>query len=146
MSENAIVNVFEDGGLIADLTSSSNSYCSFKGDTPEKKAQLFEAMTNPDKRLRDCVGETILVTDIYCEVVNCTNEETGEVTQAPRIVLIDKDGVSYTCVSLGILSALKRLMSIYGKPTWGDGIPLKVTLVNRGTKSMLSFKIDVKKK
>lgn len=145
MSENMeLVNITTDDGehLIANLTSKTTAFCSFKANTTEEKAKLFEIMNNPEKRLADCINMTIFVKDLYCEVVNCTNSETGEVTQQPRIVVIDKANFGYQCVSIGIFSAFKKLISIFGQPTWNDPIPLKVKQITKNTRKMLTLDYD----
>lgn len=147
MAENMeLVNITTDDGehLIANLTSKTAAFCSFKANTTEEKAKLFEIMNNPEKRLADCINMTIYVKDLYCEVVNCTNSETGEVTQQPRIVAIDKDNIGYQCVSIGIFSAFKKLISIFGEPTWNEPIPLKVKQITKNTRKMLTLDYDFK--
>ena len=129
--------------MVADLTSAQTTYCSMQPKTFEDRAKLFKAMNNPDKRIGDCINMTIDVVDVYAEVVSCTNTETGEVTQCPRIVLIDKDGVSYQAVSVGVFSALKKLFSVFGEPSaWAQPLPVAVKQVTRGERKMLTF--DVK--
>lgn len=119
-------------------------YCSFDATTPEEKAQLFEIMNNPAERLADNINKTIHVKDVYCEIVDCVNEETGEVTKAPRVVLIDKDNVGYQAVSTGIFSAVKKLFMIYGQPTWEKPIPIEIKQIKKGKKSLLTFNIKTK--
>ena len=116
-------------------------YCSFEATTPEEKAQLFEIMNNPAERLADNINKTIYVKDVYCEIVDCVNEETGEVSKAPRVVLIDKDNVGYQAVSTGIFSAVKKLFMIYGTPTWEKPIPIEIKQIKKGKKSLLTFNI-----
>lgn len=116
-------------------------YCSFNATTPEEKAQLFEIMNNPAERLADNINKTIYVKDVYCEIVDCVNEETGEVTKAPRVVLIDKNNVGYQAVSTGIFSAVKKLFMIYGQPTWEKPIPIEIKQIKKGKKSLLTFNI-----
>lgn len=137
------VSVYGENGehFIADLTSATSSYCSMKAETADEQATLFNAMNNPDERLADHINETIKAKDLFCEVVDCVNTETGEVRACPRIVIIDDKGKSYACVSLGIYSAFKKLMSIYGEPTWETPIPLKVIQVTKGARKMLSLKL-----
>lgn len=119
-------------------------YCSFNATTPEERAQLFEIMNNPAERLADNINKTIYVKDVYCEIVDCVNEETGEVTKAPRVVLIDKDNVGYQAVSTGIFSAVKKLFMIYGQPTWEKPIPIEIKQIKKGKKSLLTFNIKTK--
>ena len=112
---NEIMNINEnenlmmtDNGFIADLTSAKTQFCSITPKTNDEKATLFKAMNNPDFRLSDMINKVIKVKDVYVEVVDCHNDETGEVTQCPRIVFIDDKGVGYQCVSIGVFSALKN--------------------------------------
>lgn len=135
----------DDDKFIADLTTRKTSYCSMAAETAEDKAKLFAAMNNPEKRLGDCINQTIYAKDLYCEVVDCMNRETGEVNSAPRIVIIDKDGIGYQAVSLGVYGAIKKLISVFGAPTWETPIPLTVKQITRGTNKMLTFDVGFKK-
>lgn len=132
----------ENKGFIADLTSAKTTFCSLSADTREEKANLFKAMNNPEKRLGDCINMVIMAKDIYCEVVDCLNQQTGEVTQCPRIVIIDDKGIGYQAVSIGIYSALKKIIQVFGAPTWNEPIPLEIKQITKGDRKLLTF--DVK--
>lgn len=103
----AIERMDDNSNFIVDLTSRTTQYCSMLAQTADEKAILFNAMNNPAFRLGDCINQTINVKDVFVEVVNCTNEKTGEVQHCPRIVLIDDKKQGYQCVSIGVFSALK---------------------------------------
>ena len=118
-------------------------YTSFRGESAAEKAQLFKIMNTPKYKVSDCINKTILLKDLYVEMVSCKNEQTGEVSVAPRIVLIDKDNEGYQCVSTGILSALKKLMQIYGEPTWDEPLPIKIIQLKKGARSILTFELAV---
>lgn len=137
--QNTAMYADEGFNLEVDMTTAKTQYCSMKVETPEARTQLFNAMNNPDKRLADCINETIAVKDIYVEVVTCTNQETGEQTPAPRIVLIDDKGVAYQCVSIGIYSAVKKLIQVFGEPTWATPVKVKVVQITKGTRKMLTL-------
>lgn len=139
----ATVNQFQDEGfnLIADMTTAKTQFTSMMAETAEEKANLFNAMNNPDKRLADCINMQISAKDLYVEVVNCTNEETGEVTACPRIVIIDDKGVSYQAVSVGIYSALKKVIQVYGAPTWLTPVKLEVKQITKGSRKMLTLNV-----
>ena len=129
-----------DEKMIMDLTAErKTSLCSLKAKTPEEKIQLFNIMNNPEKRIADCINIPIEVTDIFVEVVTCVNQETGEVKECPRIVLIDKNGVGYTSVSFGIFSALKKVMQVFGNPTWKIPVKLVPTQLTKGTNKILTL-------
>lgn len=141
--ENQIViaNQSKEEQMIAELSESKLSYCSLQAETAGEKMILFNAMNNPEERLADHINEVINVKDVFCEIVDCVNEETGEVKQAPRIVLIDEVGTGYACVSLGIFSAIKKLMQVFGNPTWETPLPLKVVQVTKGARKMLTIQV-----
>lgn len=138
-----VANKFSDMGfdISVDMTSRQLSFSSLKAETDDEKASLFNAINNPEKRLSDCINMKIRAKDLFIEVVNCTNEETGEVTACPRIVIIDDKGVSYQAVSLGIYSALKKVIQIFGAPTWDKPIVLEVKQVTKGQRKMLTLNI-----
>ena len=118
------------------------SFTSLRNETNEEKQIMYKAMSNPDKRLGDCINQVIYAKDLFMEMVDMTNEETGEVTTCPRIVIVDKDGASYQSVSFGIYNALKRVIQVFGTPTWNEPIPLKVIQVTRKEKKMLSLDVQ----
>lgn len=141
MDEKNVVIYDENEKMIAELSNKREvQYCSIKPQTEEDEILLFNAMNNPKYRLKDFINKTIEVKDVFCEMVNCVNKETGEVNSAPRIVLIDPKGVGYQCVSLGIFSAIKKIFSIKGDPsTWKKPIKIEVQQITKGVNSMLTI-------
>lgn len=126
-NSNAVVVVNNTRELSVDLSDTHKSnYSSIKGGTREDKAKLYKAKSSPDKKLSDCINQKLMIKDVYMEVVNIADDETGEVRECPRIVLIDQDGVSYSSVSFGIYNSLKSLVGVFGEPTWEDPIPVIV--------------------
>lgn len=132
-----IMNVAQE--LSADCTS---MYCSIQGGTPEAKVAVFNASNNPDHKIGDYINKVIVVRDVLAEQIEMTNEETGELEPAIRVVFIDVDGKSYQAVSSGIFNALKRAIRIFGAPTWEDGLPLLIKQVPTKNGSMLTFDIQ----
>lgn len=126
-----------ESSLIVD----NDSFCSFTAETPEDKAKLFRIMNSPEKRLSDCINETIVVKDVYCEKVQVVNKETGVVSSCPRVVLVDKDGIGYQSVSFGVFGSLKKLFQVYGVPTWEPGIPVKVKQISRDKNKILTLTV-----
>ena len=146
--ENAVVvranqNMFADDGfnIALDMTTAKTQFCSMTAETDKDKASLFNAMNNPDERIADCINKVIYAKDLYVEVVNCTNEETGEITTCPRIVIIDKDNKSYQAVSIGIYSALKKVIQVFGAPTWTTPVALEVKQITKGNRKMLTLNV-----
>lgn len=95
--------------------------------TIETKVKIFNAINTPINHLSDFIGETIEVVDVIAHPVELVDETTGELVQAVRTILIDKDGVSYDAVSQGVASALGKIFQLIGKPPWTE-IPLKMKI------------------
>ena len=127
-SENTTPAVMEDNNnFIHDLTAPAEAcYCSVTANTPAEKIALYNATNAPTDRLKSMINKPIKVKDVFVEVVTCINKDTGEVKKCPRTVLIDDKGKSYTAVSLGVFSALRKIFSIFGEPTEWDK-PLTIT-------------------
>lgn len=121
----------------------SQAYSSMRSGTVKEKAALYNAMSNPDHKVGDYINKTLVIKDIYVESIELTDEETGEVQIAPRIVLIDKDGVTYQAVSKGVFNALSRLIQTFGEPTWEEGLPCIVRQISLGRNQMLTLEVDV---
>lgn len=137
----AQVTMDEDEKFIMDLTSVRKvQFCSMTPKNEDEEIVLYNAMNAPEKRVGDCINMIIEVKHIYCEVVTCVNRESGEESVCPRIVLIDKDGVGYQAVSMGLYSAVKKLMTIKGNPAnWKKPVKLKVTQVTKGDRKLLTL-------
>ena len=123
------------------MSTAKTQFTSMVATTNEEKAKLYNAMNNPDERISDNINKQIKAKDLYVEVVNCTNTETGEVTACPRIVIIDDKGKSYQAVSIGIYSALKKIIQVYGAPTWETPINLEVKQITKGDRKMLTLNV-----
>lgn len=136
----ALSNVDVKGALSSE---NKSFYSSLKANTPLERAKLFNAISNPAHQTSEQIGETILVTDVIIEVIDITDELTGETKQAPRVVLIDKGGETYQSVSVGIFNSITRLAQIMGQPTWPEGLPLKVKQIQKdATRRVITLEID----
>ena len=142
---NAVQNRFADEGfnIEIDLSTAKTQYCSVTATTDAEKAKVYNAMNNPDERIADNINKVIMAKDLYIEVVDCTNTESGEVTSCPRIVIIDDKGKSFQAVSLGIYSALRKVIQIFGAPTWEKSIPLEVKQITKGERKMLTLNVKM---
>lgn len=87
--------------------------------TRKSKVAIFNAINSADKNIADCIGDTVEIVDVIAHPVQLLDEQTGEVVNALRTILVDKDGVSYVGVSQGVTSALAKIFSIIGSPEGG---------------------------
>ena len=101
------------------------TYCSKQVKKEEEKKELFNALETCDALLNDCVGQEIAIKDVYCEEREIVND-SGEVVKKYRTILFDVNGQTYATGSYGIFNIIRKLMTIYGMPTWEEGIKVKV--------------------
>lgn len=135
----------ENENFIMDLTAPRTvAYSSIdltKASEADKK-NYFNAINSSDKRLGDEINNVIELKNVYVEIVELHDDKTGEMTKAPRIVLIDSKGDGYTCVSTGIFSSLKKIFQVFGIPeTWKSPIKLKVKQITKGEKKILTLAV-----
>lgn len=119
----------------------TQAFCSIDAVDRETKAIVFNAANNPDHKVKDFVNKTIDVKDIYAEIIEIVNEETGEITKVPRIVLIDDTGLAYECVSVGMYAAIRKIVAIYGAPTWEPPLTVTVRQKSVGKGSMFTLQM-----
>lgn len=120
------------------------SFCSFHPENAEDKAKLYRAMTNPDKKVSDCINHAFDLADVYMEMVEMVQDETGEVRKVPRVVLFAADGVTYAATSQGIYNAIQRLSMVYGAPSWRDApIPVIIRQIQMAQKRFYTLDVNV---
>lgn len=119
--------------IISELKNQNSAISWIDTSDTAGKALLFKVANNPDFRISDCIGQKIEMVNAFIEQVQMVNDETGEVNNGVRTVLIDKDGKGYQSVSTGIFNALKKLFAIYGTPdNWKEPVPVTFTCITRG--------------
>lgn len=126
--------------VAADLTSQSSFYCSFKPESSEDKAKLYNMMNDVDERLGDNVNNILEIKDVFVEPVQLTRED-GTVAVCPRVVLMDVTGKTYGCVSMGVYNALKKLIAVYGEPTWAEGLKVIPKQIQKDKRRMLTISV-----
>lgn len=113
------------------MLSSNNQkiYSSIKASSVEEKKKLYNALEKCDALLNDIVGTEINIKDFYVEerIVTEDDEDGNEKSVVKyRTILFDTDGKSYATGSYGVYNALRRIVMVYGTPTWTEGVLVKV--------------------
>lgn len=109
--------------------------------TPEGEDKLLALMSDPDKRLKAAVNQTITIQDVYCEVVELESRtKPGETEPAPRIVILAADGTSYGCTSFGVYQMLRRMVRIKKERFRGTKVQIVTADTQKGN-SVLTLKI-----
>lgn len=125
----------EQFNISADINESMASmFCSVDNSTREGQMIIYNAINSPTGRLGDMIGKIINVKDVIAEPTVIYNEEQVPI-ETIRLTLITDDNKSYTCVSTGIYNAVKKLIAVFGMPTWTDSLPLEIKQILRQSKS-----------
>lgn len=119
-------------GLVHDIEQmkqgTTNVVSTFKGGDRATKLEILKAMTNAGS-LEELIdeGKELNLANWVIKPVSLVNDETGEIREVPRIILVDDQGKSYVATSVGIFSALKDIAAILGMPGEHEGMwPVKV--------------------
>ena len=117
------------------LTNASNSFlCSIPNDGSRKSAiAIYNAVNNKGESLDDHKNEVLEIVNFAAHPVSLVDENTGEIVEALRVVLVDKNGVNYDAVSQGIASSLQKIIAIVGMAPW-DKEPLKIKVIEQKTR------------
>lgn len=118
-------------------------FCSVKTDSIEDKKRLFNALENCDQLLNNCVGEKIVMKDIYVEQYIDKKDENEDGKVKYRTIIFADDGKTYVSTSYGIYNILNKIFAIYGTPEkWEKGIAVEVAKRPLGNgKEMLTLKL-----
>lgn len=123
-------------------TNSTSVYCSVQGGDRKTKALIYNATNNPEYKVADFINKVINVKDVLVEMIVIEDEETGEVEESPRVVLIDDKGKAYQAVSSGMFNAIKKAIQIFGAPTWDEPLPMLIKQVTVKRGSMLTVEVQ----
>lgn len=128
---------------VADVMNTGVAYTDMNLSDRKQAVAFYNATANPDMKLKEHVNEVIdlVHVSVECAEVNAQLEDgsAGKVI-APRIVLIDAEGKSYSCVSTGIYNSLKRLFALVGNPeTWTEPVKVKPILISTKKGQVLSL-------
>lgn len=102
---------------------------------------FYNAVSQPDVALKECVNIPIAMTHVSIEVCEVHSEQNGDVI-APRIVIMDKDGKSYQAVSVGVYQSLKRIFALFGTPdTWTEPLIVVPMLISTKKGQVLRLRL-----
>ena len=121
---NELMNVSNE--ISADVLTANQPkpYISFQVDSSESQVKLYNAMNSPEYRVKDMINKPIYLVDAIMVPCTLADESTGEVYDAVRTILIDKDGHTYAATSTGIMSSVRNLFNVFGTLHFDE--PVKV--------------------
>ena len=116
-------------------------YCSMNVQDHDQAVAFYNAVTNPTGKLKEHINETLNLVHVSVEPIELKSED-GTANIAPRIVLVTDAGESYSCVSVGVYAALKRIFVLFGTPdTWTKPLPIKPVLQATKKGQVLSIQL-----
>lgn len=114
-------------------------YTSFKVSTIQEKKALYNSINAPDYRLADHINKVIDLRDVVINTVTLTADKTDkapngwgmrdEEQDAFRVIIIDKDGTTYTATSSGIYNSVRNIFNIFGTLHFEDEMRVEVKQV-----------------
>ena len=119
------------------------TFCSIQADGDRETAKrVYNAMNDPEYRVADFINKTIEVENVLLEIRDILNEETGEISRVPRVVLIDADGKAYQATSVGMFNVIRNAYNVFGAAPWDP--PLCMHIKQKAVKngSMLTATIE----
>lgn len=126
--------------------SNKSDITTLTGKLPETEADknvLVNAIMSPGHALSDMVNMEIPMVNFYMEKVEVNREdEDGNMQsrEGVRTVIIDQNGDSYACMSVGICNSIRTICNFYGTPdTWDAPIMVQVKQVNKGKNRVLTL-------
>ena len=111
---------------IEAMKSGNKVYSSLKGDDFATRKTVMGAMTNATK-IADVLGKKIVLTDFIIQTVDIADDNTGEMVEAPRVILVDESGKAYDAISTALMGSLRDLVGVLGEPSsWPEPLPIVV--------------------
>lgn len=117
---------------LAAVTQGSGFYSSLALVTAKEKLAFLSLTTN-SVPLQEKIGEEIAIKDVVISTAQFSDDETGEVTEGLRTILIDADGNAYHASSKGVALAMRQVFNVMGEPSkWEAPLVAKVKQVTKG--------------
>lgn len=126
---------------IAALGVNGSTYCSFEAETMADKVKFYNAINSPKYKLSDMINKPLYMVDAIITGVSINDMNTGEVRDAARSTIIDKDGNSYSATSSGIMNSLRNIMLVFGTLHFDE--PLKITVNQVSTKNGNTLSLSI---
>lgn len=140
--ENELMNANGNAIMAAnEVMETGVAYSSMNVQDQDQAVAFYNAVTNPTGKLKEHINEMFNLVHVSIEPIKLENED-GTAKIAPRIVLVTDAGESYSCVSVGVYAALKRIFSLFGTPdTWSKPLPIKPVLQATKKGQVLSIQL-----
>lgn len=140
-NETAIAVKQDVDTVMPTLGINGTTYVSFEAETMKDKIALYNALNNPAFKIGDMINKPIYIRDAVITGVEINDRNTGELRDAARCTIIDKDGKAYSATSSGILNSLKNILKVFGTLHFDE--PLKVVVNQVQTKNGNTLNLSI---
>lgn len=121
-----------NGQSLAPWDSTDCLFSTFGNATAEAKLRTLRVINGDSFDSDAARGQMLQIRHVVMHSVPMEDEATGEMVAKLRTCLVTLDDMVFACVSEGVISSLKQICSLYGKPPWDPA--LKCELVERRTR------------
>ena len=154
MANEVIIQTNSPVAVFGD-TSIGSTFSSFSPETMEGKIKLYNSINAPAAKVGDCINQTIHLVDVVVSAVKLAGQRTDkngkdlpEEQQTPdkdafRVILIDKDGLSYSATSAGIYNSVTTIRKVFGGLHFDEPLPVIVRQITTKNGSTLTLQIAV---
>lgn len=119
------------------------TFCSIQPNGDRETAKrVYNAMNDPEFRIADFINKTIEVENVLLEIRDILNEESGEISRVPRVVLIDAEGKAYQATSVGMFNVVKNAFAVFGPAPWTPALKMHIKQKAVKNGSMLTATIE----
>lgn len=105
--------------------------------TREGKIKLYSALQNAEK-LDEHLNEPLDMVNAVAQAVQVTDDQTGEVSNTVRIIIVTADNKAYAATSPTLAAGLNTMFGIFGTPNVWDE-PLTIKVIERRSRRGFKF-------
>lgn len=86
--------------------------------TPQGKTDYMRCLGTADRLAMQTAGQELYLRDWLIHEVELTDEATGELYPAARLVLIEHNGQTISTCSESLIGGISHLLRLYGRGPW----------------------------
>lgn len=128
-NELAITRKPENMEVVKEILGTAMTTCSF--DDP---IDLVNIINGNAEDINDLINKPVIITDVMFQESYVVDEETGEVSDVIKTLMITEDGTLYGGISSGIAKCWKNAITVIGEDfrNWAYEILIRQEKVKRG--------------
>lgn len=140
---NEIEQVTTNNGLRGEVAALghgiSSVYSSIEATDFESRLRTATAVSD-SKPIREHLGEVIALVDVVIQVIPMENEDTKQLEDVTRVILIDAEGNSFHAISGVLFKDVQNLIGILGKPSsWPEPVSVAVREDGNGRRRFMTL-------